>query len=156
MKYFLQSILKLSLIIILLTWERVLGLPLLFVSLSLLWLDKNFKFELKYFALLILLSLFWAVVYQFSWLLALLLLSVGSLFLRSKLNFFPEKKRRVLVLTLILNLILIWVTGLELNAYSLIQLTVSYLLVLLWLRLIQIKRKTKSGLNIGLLDEYGF
>ncbi len=156
MKYFLQSAGKFFLLMFLLTWERVLGLPLLFVLLSLLWLDKNFKSEVKFFLILIALSFLLAVVYQFSWIVSIILFSFGSFFLRMKLDIFSEKKTRVLISTLLINLIMVFSSGLEINFYSLIQLIISYFFVLIWLRLFRLRLKKNKFSRIGLLDDYGF
>lgn len=140
----IKSFLKLAGVVFLLTMERVVGLPFLFVFLSLVWLDKNQDRPLKLTVLLAAQSLLLAAVYHLSWLGSLVGLAViywavvaGEGIKFKGRGLFKDKKRRILGAVLLTNLVLVWVSGLNLTFFSFIQFVLSYLLVMMWLKVLR-------------------
>ncbi len=134
LKYLLLSLFRLIGFILVLTLERVIGLPLLAVLLALVWLDHNKELSYKYSLLILLLSLFFAAVYNLIWPLAFVWLLAISLLIGWAEKVVADKKRRFLIAVLLGNLFLIWRLEFSLSYLTLAQLIISYILSLIWMR----------------------
>ncbi len=124
-----------------LTLERVIGLPLLFSLFGLVWLDKNkdtvYQYPVQLFILSFMMSMVYDVLWPASfiwWLGASLLVDVGS-------DFIKDKKRRFLIIMLLMNLLVVWWVRLRVGYIMLAQLLISYVLIVLWMRVFKFKQK---------------
>ena len=152
----LTSAAKLAGLLYLLTWERVVGLPLLFVLLGLIWLDKNQENDLKHLVLTAFLSLLLAAVYQLGWIASLLLFIGSELLAIHSEQLIQAKNKRLLLASALFNFVLWAAAGIEFTHLILAQLVLSYVLVLLWLRMVSIRTKKSSQLDVKLWKDSDF
>lgn len=138
---FFTSLLKLAVLLYLLTLEQVLGLPFLFILLTLIWLDHNHNQPYRLLTLLLITSFGLAVVFDFAWLISWLLLIAGHFLVQLGQDLVQSRQRRLLLAALISSLAVLWLTQTQLRYISLAQLIVSYLLLILWLRLFKDRRR---------------
>lgn len=137
LKNLLFSLFRLTGLVLVLTLERVIGLPLLSTLLALVWLDHNKELVYKYPFLVILLSLFFSAVYDLIWPLSFLWLLGLSQLIGWGEGFVSDKKRRFLIAVLLGNLLLIWRLQFSLSYLTLVQLVVSYMISLIWMRVLK-------------------
>ena len=132
---------KLFSLVFLLSFERVVGLPFLFSLLGLIWIDQNKDVPFIKPILLLILSFFVAVMYQSAWLSTIIVwfLSYGLIVLGAKT--IKVKKRRFLIVVIIQNLLWLWLLRMSANLTLLVQLVVSYVFVIIWLRIFSKSRK---------------
>ncbi len=118
--------------------ERVIGLPLLFVLLGLIWLDQTRDSLSGYVILLLILSYLTAVVFNVMlpisfvvwWLTdSLVIVTAGKL---------KAKNRRFFIMTIAQNLFWMWWAQLPVGYLTIIQFVLSYLLVIMWMRILKI------------------
>ncbi len=120
-------------LIFLMSLEKVIGLPWFSVLIGLIWLDS---FEKKsQVALLTLLGLFLASIFNLSLGLSLVLFTIGIVFVKLGQAFIADKRRRFLLASLVINLLLLWIMGFSLTGLSLTQLVLSYFLIVFGLRI---------------------
>ena len=152
----LSSIIKLVSLIYLVSLERVIGLPWIYLLLSLIWIDQIQTQRNKF--KLILISLFFSLLlsatYDLAWSLSLGLYTFSLLYLKFGQKFVKNQRRRFIMAVIVINLIITWVSSIKLSYLSLIQFIFSYLLVILWMRVFKIEQVKKSQtLNIKLINE---
>ncbi len=149
----IKAFLKYLALVYVLSLERVIGLPFLFVILSLIWFEKDKGQYFKLIGLILSQSLLLSLFFNFAWFLAWLLFLGGYIFVRFGDELVHSKRRRFLLSVLMVNLISIWTTELSLSYVTLIQLVVSYLIVLLWLRIFDPEQwQKKTSLSFKLFN----
>ncbi len=139
-KTILLTLFQLLGLILLMTAERVIGLPFLSLLLGLIWLEHVNRQTYFYPVLLLLLSFLLAVSYDFSWIMSYLLWLGASQAVAAGEKVILDKKRRFLIVVITINLLLLWWLQLATGYLSLIQFIASYLLVTLWLRVFDLNK----------------
>lgn len=138
----------------LLSVERVIGLPWVFVLLSLIWLNKNWSQKVLIIVLSLYSSLLLAIAYDFSWFASFFLLFIVLILIQFGSQIIQSQRRRFVIGLIMINLALVWITGVKLTVLSLVQLIVSYLLIVLWMKVLKIdQKKDDYSANIQLVDE---
>lgn len=144
LKNFLLTLLRVLQITLVLTLERVIGLPLISSLLVLAWLDRDKDLIYKFPILVLIFSLLLAVIYSLSWPLAYLWWLSMSLMINLGEKIVPDKKRRFLIVVLAGNLFLMWWLQLSIGYLTLAQLIISYIFSLLWMRIFKFDRVVNS------------
>lgn len=134
------SILKALGLVLIISLERVVGLPLLFILLGLIWLDQVRDQLYSYPILLLFLSYILAVTYNVIWPISLLALVVTAFLASLSSGRIKTKNRRFFIMTLGFNLFWLWWTGLQIGYLAIVQLVVSYLIVIMWMRVLRLKK----------------
>ncbi|MEA2056278.1 MAG: hypothetical protein U9O78_00975 [Patescibacteria group bacterium] len=150
----ITTVLKYLALIYILSLERVIGLPFLFILITLIWLEKVKNQGGRLLAILLSLSLMLSLFFNFFWSLAWLLLLLGYVFVRWGDKLVKSKRRRFLLAVLLINIVLIWAIQIRLTVFTLFQLVGSYLLILVWLRIFNSEyRQHKTKLLVSLFDQ---
>jgi len=147
-KQILITLIKLLSLIILICFERVIGLPWLFILFCLIWLDENHEQLYQWPMLLVVLSLVLASAYHLSWPLAYFLLLAANTLLWLVGYQIKNKKRRFLAAVIMTNLFLLWWLKLKVGYLASAQFIVSYVLVVLWMRLFSLEKRWKQILKV--------
>ena len=139
-KKIIINILKALGLILIISLERVVGLPLLFILFSLIWLDQ-IKDELYlYPILLIFLSYVLTITYNVIWPISLLGLIITTFLVSFSSAKIKTKNKRFFIMTLLFNLFWLWWTGLSVSYLTVIQFVISYLIVIMWMRLLKLRK----------------
>ncbi len=144
LKNILFTLLRILQITVVLTLERVIGLPLISTLLVLAWLDKDRDLIYKFPILVLIFSLLMAVIYSLNWPLAYLWWLSLSLMVSLGEKIVPDKKRRFLIVVLAGNLFLMWWLQLRVGYLTLAQLIISYFFSLVWMRIFKFDRVVSS------------
>ncbi|KUK79847.1 MAG: hypothetical protein XD95_0061 [Microgenomates bacterium 39_7] len=135
------QLLKILALIFLLSFERVIGLPFLFTLLSLIWLDsikiKNHSRPL----LILLFSFLMAVFYHGAWLITLFVWLLSAWGISVGGGTIKGKKRRFILIVVLQNLVWLWWLDVPANFVLIAQLIISYILVVMWLRVFKKERR---------------
>jgi len=134
-KVIISIFLKLLGLAVLLSFERVVGLPLIFSLLGLILIDQSHFSSYSRPLWILIISFLMAIFYQAAWLITLIvwiLCLIGMIYGDSIIK---EKKRRFLVLIIVQNLIWLWLLKIPASVTLLIQFVISYVLVVIWLKL---------------------
>jgi hypothetical protein len=142
-KFILAQLLKVAGLFFLLSLERVIGLPLIFSLLGLIWLDQVENKAYSRPLLILLFSFFIAIFYHTAWLATLIVWSLSTALVVYSGGIFQGKKRRFLITVLLQNLFWLWWLKIPANYILLAQLVVSYILFVVWLRIFK-KDKMKN------------
>jgi hypothetical protein len=136
------QLLKIIALIFLLSFERVIGLPFLFTLLALIWLDSIKEKKLARPLLILLFSFLMAVFYHGAWLATLLVWLVSAWAISIRGTVVRGKKRSFLLVVVLQNLIWLWWLNITANFVLIAQLIISYILVVLWLRVFKKEKRT--------------
>ena len=127
-------------LVLLISLERVVGLPLLFILLSLIWLDQAKNGPYLYSALLLFLSFVLTVTYNVIWPVSLLAFIITTFLVSFSSQKIKTKNRRFFIMTLGFNLFWLWWTGLLVSYLTVAQFVISYLIVIMWMRLLKLRK----------------
>ncbi len=133
------ALLKIIGLVLLISVERVIYLPFLFILFGLVWLDQVEDSFYAYLLLLLFLSFVLAATYNVLWPVSFLVWAVTSLLTSLTTDVIKSKNKRFFIMTIAQVIFWLWRTQIVLTYLSLIQFIVSYLVVLLWMRLLQPK-----------------
>ena len=138
-------------LIILLSFERVVGLPFIFSLLCFIWIDQSHSHSYSRPLLVLLISFLMTVFYQAAWFLTLIvwILSLTGMVFGNRL--IKGKKRQFIILVIMQNLIWLWILKIPANIAILLQLIVSYILVIVWLKVFS---KGRSHGNIQKMQKF--
>ncbi len=132
-------------LILLLSFERVIGLPYIFTLLSFIWIDQLHRDSYSRPLLVLLVSFLMTVFYQAAWFLTIMVWIISLLGMVYGNYFIKGKKRQFLILVIMQNLTWLWLLAIPANLTLIIQLVVSYLLIIIWLKLF--KKKANKFAN---------
>jgi hypothetical protein len=127
-------------LVLIISLERVVGLPLLFILLSLIWLDQAKNGPYLYSALLLFLSFVLTVTYNVIWPVSLLAFIITTFLVSFSSQKIKTKNRRFFIMTLGFNLFWLWWTGLLVSYLTVAQFVISYLIVIMWMRLLKLRK----------------
>ena len=127
-------------LVLIISLERVVGLPLLFILLSLIWLDQAKDGPYLYSALLLFLSYVLTVTYNVIWPVSLLAFIITAFLVSFSSQKIKTKNRRFFIMTLGFNLFWLWWTGLLVSYLTVAQFVISYLIVIMWMRLLKLRK----------------
>ncbi len=134
-------LIKLFVLLFVLSFERVVGLPFLFSLFGLIMLDQTKKSFFIRPVLLLILSFLMAAMFQAAWLTTMVAWCLSLMFMILGTKLVRVKKRRFLIIVIIQNLLWLWWLNIPTNWSLLIQLIVSYVLVIIWFRIFSKPRK---------------
>ena len=149
---FITQLLKIAGLLFILSLERVIGLPFVFVLLGLIWVDHAGDRAYGQVAVLLIVSYLLAVVYHVSWTVSFLVWLVSSWGMRFGSKPVQQKKRRFLIMVIIQSIFWLWWARLNADYLLLVQFVVSYFLVIIWmkvLRLDQLVSKSQQKMRIS-------
>jgi hypothetical protein len=138
----LVNLLRLLGIFFLLSFERVVGLPLIFSLLGLMWLDHKADQRFAWPLLVTLFSFMITVSYALPWFLTFVLWVLSAALIKLGEVLVKDKKRRFLIVVIIQNLAWLWLSGIIASYVLLVQFVASYLLVMMWLKILRVRRGT--------------
>jgi hypothetical protein len=153
---FLSLILKMAGLVYLISIERVIGLPWIYLLLSLVWIAQiqSRRGRLKLVLISLFFSLLLSTTYDLAWSLSLTFYTFGLFYLKFGQKLVKSQRRRFIIAVIAINLIITWVSSIRLSHLSLIQFVASYLLVILWMRVLKVEKINKSRtLSIRLINE---
>lgn len=133
---------KLLVLLFVLSFERVVGLPFIFSLFGLIWLDQSQKFFYIRPVLLLIFSFLMAVMFQTAWLTTMVVWCLSLTFMVLGTKLVRVKKRRFLIVVIIQNLLWLWWLNIPVSLSLLFQLVISYVLVIVWLRIFSKPRQT--------------
>jgi hypothetical protein len=142
MQIYLLALIRILGLLLVLTLERVIGLPLLFGLFGLVWLDKNKDSVYQYPVQLLILSFMMSVVYDVMWPASFIWWLGSRLLVDASSDLIKNKKRRFLIVMLLMNLLVMWWVQLKVGYIMLAQLLISYVLIVLWMRVFKFKRQS--------------
>lgn len=128
-------LIKLLGLIYILSLERVIGLPFIFSLLGLIWFDQSKKVFYIKPILLILLSFLVAVMYQSAWITTIIIWFLCTTLINLGSKLIRVKKKRFVIVVIIQNLLWLWLLNIPANFALLFQLVISYVLVIIWLKI---------------------
>lgn len=153
---FLSLIVRLIGLVYLISIERVIGLPWIYLLLSLVWIVQvhSQRGRLKLTLASLFFSLILSTFYDLSWSLSLAFYIFSLFYLKLGQKLVKSQRRRFIIAVIAINLIITWVSSIKLNHLSLIQFVISYLLVILWMRVLRVEQMNKTRiLGIRLINE---
>lgn len=124
----------------LLSFERVIGLPFIFTLLSFIWIDQVHHDSYSRPLLVLFVSFLMTVFYQAAWLLTILVWIISLLGMVYGNHLLKGKKRQFIILVIMQNLVWLWLLAIPASLTLLVQLIVSYLLIIIWLKLFRKKQ----------------
>lgn len=133
---------KLLVLLFVLSFERVVGLPFIFSLFGLIWLDQSQKFFYIRPVLLLIFSFLMAVMFQTAWLTTMVVWCLSLTFMVLGTKLVRVKKRRFLIVVIIQNLLWLWWLNIPVSLSLLFQLVISYVLVIVWLRIFSKPKQT--------------
>ena len=136
-KDIILSIIKLLALILLISLERVVGLPLIFTLLALIWLDQKRDNLYFYPILLLLISYIFAVTYNALWSLSLLVWTVTSILANLNIKQIKSKNKRFFITVILHNIFWLWWLSLPVGYSTVVQFILSYALVVMWMRMLK-------------------
>ncbi len=134
-KTIILFLIKLFGLIYILSFERVIGLPFIFSLLGLIWLDQTKKIFYIKPILLLILSFLLAVMYQSAWIVTIIIWFLCTVLINLGSRFIRVKKRRFVIVVIIQNLLWLWLLGIPASLVLLFQLVISYVFVIIWLKI---------------------
>lgn len=140
-KKIITIILKLTALVLCISMERIIGLPLIFTLAGLIWLDQAQEQVYFYPLLLLVLSYITAIIYNVIWPVSFLVWVMTGLLTTFSSTKIKTKNRRFFIMTIVQNLFWLWWVQLPVSYLTVVQFVVSYLLAIMWMRIL--KQKTK-------------
>lgn len=134
------TLVKIFLLIFLISFERVVGLPLIFTLLGLIWLDQIKDSQYFYPLLLLFLGYIMAVVFNASWPVAFLVWMLTAGLVNLNIKQVKSKNKRFFIVVIMQNLFWLWWLKLPVSYLTIIQFVISYLLVVMWTRMLRLKK----------------
>lgn len=135
-------LLKIFALAFLLSFERVVGLPFLFSLLALIWLDSTKGKSYSKSLLIILFSFLMAVFYHGAWLVTLVVWLLSAWGMSTGTGAVKGKKRRFILIVVLQNLIWLWWLNISASPVLIAQLVISYILVVVWLKVFKKEKRT--------------
>ncbi|MBD3250442.1 MAG: hypothetical protein GF381_02655 [Candidatus Pacebacteria bacterium] len=150
----ITSVLQFIGLVLLLGVERVIGLPWIFSLFSLIWLNRFWTKPLGLVGLTAAISLLLAAAYDLSWFISFGLMFGSLAWLQHGQLIVKSQRKRFVISLIALNLVIVWISQLRLSYLSLVQLIISYLLVVAWMKVLKLDQdKTSFSTNIQLINE---
>lgn len=134
-KQILIQLIKIIGLFFLLSLERVIGLPLIFSLLGLIWLDQVEGNVYSRPLLILLFSFLMAIFYHAAWLITLIAWFISAALVIYSGSILQGKKQRFLIAVLLQNVFWLWWLGVPASYIILAQLIVSYIMFVVWLRI---------------------
>jgi hypothetical protein len=139
-KKIILTLAKIFALIFLISFERVVGLPLIFTLLGLIWLDQvkdNYYF---YPGLLLFLSYIMAVAFSAPWSIVFFVWTLTAGLVSLNIKQVKSKNKRFFIVVILQNLFWLWWLELPVNYLTVAQFVISYLLVVMWTRMLRLKK----------------
>lgn len=131
------TLLKIIGLTLLVSFERVVGLPLIFTLLGLIWLDRVKDSRYFYPALLVLLSYILAVAYNTLWSVSFLAWAVTAGLVSLDIKQVKSKNKRFFIMVILQNIFWLWWLSLPITYLTVIQFVISYVLVVMWMKMLR-------------------
>lgn len=136
--FVIAQLLKIAGLLLILSLERVIGLPFIFVLLGLIWVDHTNDQAYGQAAVLLGVSYLLAVVYHVSWIVSFFVWLISSWGIRFGSKPIKQKKRRFLIVVIIQSIFWLWWARISTDYLLLVQFVVSYILVIIWMKVLRL------------------
>ncbi len=139
-KKIILNLAKILALVFLISFERVVGLPLIFTLLGLIWLDQVNDNDYFFLGLLLLLSYIMTVVFNAHWPVVFLAWTVSAGLVNTNIKQIKSKNKRFFIVVILQNLFWLWWLELPVGYLTVTQFVISYLLVVIWARMFKLKK----------------